>query len=355
MEVFSNREETKRAAVLAMMTGTTVNLVGQTGVGKTMMAEEIAKEYGRKLFVLNSAINNTEDLIGIPYIDKKKNETHWTKPFWWPTDGNYVILIDEINRADKSTLNALLPFILNGSLHEHTLPKGVWVITAQNPDTDDYDLVNSFDDRAIFSRMCILNVGLDTLSWKKWLTSTNRHTKYLEEVMVNTLSTLDKKLVTSQVPNPRSFAKMIDIINVAKKYNEEIGDYYFTDEVVLVACGGIVGNDFVSNNSSAIIEEFLNEKEKTLDEILDSEVDVSNVLKVKEDLRRELLKPIEDKKVMDKLYKFISTNGVKFPGHFIDILRDVTGPNVNFVNEMIIKLKNEEAKMYNVSINKEDN
>lgn len=352
MEVLGPREVVKRAAILAMMSGTAVNVVGPTGIGKTDMAGEIAKEFKRKFYAFNSAINNTEDLIGIPYIDHEKNETHWSKPYWFPDTGKFLILIDEINRAEKNTLNALLPFILSGTLHEHQLPKGVWIMTASNPDSDDYDLVNSFEDKAVYSRMCILNLGVDPYSWGTWLKETKRTTKHLQELMKDTLERNNTLLPELQTPNPRSFAKMVDMLKTAKKYNKEKGEKYFTDEVVLKACTGMVGSEFVTKNSTAIISELNEEEEKTLEDILNTEVNVANVLQIKNELVRALADPIEDKELIDKLYDFVLTNGKRFPGQFMNALLNIKGPWVNYVNDLTIKLKNAEAESYDSKIGK---
>ena len=350
MEVFGERETILRAAVLAMMSGTTVNLVGSTGIGKTMMAEQIAKKFKRKFYAFNSAINSVEDLTGIPYIDHEKKETHWSKPFWFPKDGKFLLLIDEINRADKGTLNALLPFILSGSLHEHQLPKGVWIMTASNPDTEDYDLINSFEDKAVFSRMCILNVGIDTGSWRTWIKETKRTTKHLETLMEDTLEKRNTILPDTQVPNPRSFAKMVDMIKTAKKYNKENKEKYFTEEVLLKACIGMVGAEFVTQNATAILAEFNEIEERSLLEILNTEVNVANVLQIKNELMRSLSEPIEDKNTIDKLYKFVFEAGKKFPGQFIDVLTLVKGPYVSYINELTIQLMNSEAELYDAKI-----
>ena len=346
MKVLGVRETVERAAVLAMMSGTTVNLVGATGIGKTDMASQIAKRFGREFYAFNSAINSAEDMIGIPHINKETNETHWTRPYWFPKHGNYLILIDEINRADKTTLNALLPFLLSGTLHEHTLPKGVWIMCASNPDSDDYDLVNSFDDLAVYSRMCVLNVNIDVNSWRKWIKETKRETKHLEKLMESTLEKNDKILPDTQKPNPRSFAKMVDMIKTAKSYNHEHKDNYFTEEVLLMACKGIVGSTFVTQNTTAILDEFNEEEERSLEDILNTEVNVSNVLQVKNELIRALKDPITDKQLIDKLYNFVLESGKRFPGQFIDTLMCITGPYVSYVNELTIKLKNYEADEY---------
>lgn len=350
-EVLGKREVIYRAAVLSMMSGTTVNLVGSTGIGKTDMAQQIGKDFGRKVYVLNSAIQSSEDLIGIPFINHETNETHWAKPYWFPTNGKYLILIDEINRADKNTLNALLPFILSGSLHEHTLPKGVWLMTASNPDTDDYDLVNSFDDKAIYSRMCVLNLGIDTLSWREWIKATKRATKHLEAIMENTLNKNEKKIPDMQIPNPRSFTKMVDMILMAKKYNNKVKNQYFTDDVLLAACTGMVGSAFTTQNSTNILAEFHENEERTLDEILETEVDISNVLQVKSELINALSNQIKDEEIVDRLYEFVMKTGKKFPGQFIDVLTYVKGPYQGKVNEMIVELKNKEADEYDVRLN----
>ena len=59
---------------------------------------------------------------------------------------------------------------------------------------------------------------------------------------------------------------------------------------------------------------------------------------------------IKDKKVIDKLYKFVKNSGKKFPGQFIDTLTLVKGPFVNYVNDLIIQLMNSEAELYDSKI-----
>ena len=54
--MLETRENVKKAAVLCLMSGTTAEIVGATGCGKSAMAEEIAAEHGRKLVTINAAL-----------------------------------------------------------------------------------------------------------------------------------------------------------------------------------------------------------------------------------------------------------------------------------------------------------
>jgi len=213
------------AAEISMKTGNVPCLIGYTGVGKTDMGSIIADRNKRKLTVLNLAVQSTEDLVGYPYRGDD-NKMHWAPPAWFPNaneENTYLIYVDEINRASKDVINAIMPMLLNGTLHEHTLPKGTWLLAAMNPDNNDFDMVNSFDDAAILSRLILIEVPPDFTSWKAWLKERNMH----DDAIVNFLEThrthfvphIQNVLNQNIKPNPRSWTKLITILDFCKKEN----------------------------------------------------------------------------------------------------------------------------------------
>ena len=74
---------------------------GPPGVGKTTLAEIIAKELGYELFVLNGikvSLNDLQQLLEkISYLHKE--------------GGKALLFLDEIHRFNKSQQDALLPFV----------------------------------------------------------------------------------------------------------------------------------------------------------------------------------------------------------------------------------------------------
>lgn len=213
------------ATEICMKTGNVPCLVGYTGVGKTDMGTVIANRNNRKLTVLNLAVQSTEDLVGYPYRGDD-NKMHWAPPAWFPNPDEthtHLIYIDEINRASKDVINAIMPMLLNGSLHEHSLPEDTWLLAAMNPDNDEFDMVYSFDDAAILSRLVFLEVPSEFSSWKSWLKehnlTDNTIVNFLEANREHFVPSVKNLLNQNIKPNPRSWTKLIQILHFCKSQN----------------------------------------------------------------------------------------------------------------------------------------
>ena len=343
--MLETRENVKKAVVLCLMSGTTAEIIGATGCGKSAMAEEIAAEHGKKLVTINAALQSVEDLIGIPY--REGDQMHWSRPAWFPTEPNTLLFVDEINRTDKSVINALMPMLLNGILHEHKLPSDCWCMAASNPDTSDYDLVSSYEDLAVSSRMCKIQLGTDLNAWKEWLKKTGRNVPHLINSMEEELVQTNKQLDFPQPACARSFTKMIDMILSAKKYNKD-NPGYFDKDVVLLACSGILGKDYVAKHTDEIIVSL--ETDDGLSNLIDlfkKDMDISNVLKRKADIlnamsNAETLTTEE----LDSMFNWIETYMNIFPEHTKEVLTKVpVQPNDPNLYKYIDKL-NEIRKVY---------
>lgn len=210
----------EQAIELAMATNNVPCLVGYTGVGKTDIGHIIAKKNDRKVVELNLALQSTEDLIGYPYRGED-GKMHWAAPAWFPDEENkYIIYADEINRAIKDVVNAIMPMLLTGKLHEHILPKGTWIMTAMNPDTEDFDMVYSFEDAAIMSRLIFIEVPSEFSSWKTWLRNNNKFdssiVSFIETNTDHFVPPVKNIMPRNIRPNPRSWTKFIEILHYCK-------------------------------------------------------------------------------------------------------------------------------------------
>jgi len=239
----SKRLVVENAIELCMLTQNVPCLIGYTGVGKTDMGSRIAKRHNRNIIVLNLSIQTTEDLIGFPYRGED-NKMHWSPPAWFPDPdqkNKYILFVDEINRASKDVINAIMPMLLGGSLHEHTLPEGTWIMSAMNPDNDDFDMVYSFDDAAISSRLIHIEVPPEFGSWKTWLEENNKHDDAVVNFLNNNPSkfvpTIQNVITQNIVPNPRSWTKFIDVLHFCKENKIQPID------ALCIIANGLLGRD----------------------------------------------------------------------------------------------------------------
>lgn len=141
-------------------TGKPVLLVGKHGVGKTSVLRSIAGNFDLKMHELNAAtLDPFVHIVGIPV-------THEGKVTMNPPDELQeaeLLFIDEVNRADRPTRNALFEIICDHSVNGRKLQNLKLVVAAMNPPGGDYHvdaLDDAMDDRFLHK----FNVEPD-ISW----------------------------------------------------------------------------------------------------------------------------------------------------------------------------------------------
>ncbi len=149
-------------------------LWGNAGQGKTTAVYELADQLAAqtkkevRTIVLHLATQDVGDLIGMPVRDEQNKKTIWYMPEWFPDeeDDNIInlVFLDEFNRAPKYVLAAMLPFLLEGRMHQHVVPKNTFIIAAGNPPSDEYDVTQLFDE-ALISRLGHIILEVDHKQW----------------------------------------------------------------------------------------------------------------------------------------------------------------------------------------------
>jgi hypothetical protein len=140
---------------------------GIHGTGKTELVKQEAEELGYNLVILHLAMQDICDLIGIPSkvefeaADGTKDTIQiWSCPEWLHNaKENYrktgkpnLFFLDEFNRGNRFVLAAMLPFLIEGVLHQHKIGPNDAVIAAANPANEKYE-VNELTDEALLNRM----------------------------------------------------------------------------------------------------------------------------------------------------------------------------------------------------------
>lgn len=89
-----------------------VKLTGKSGYGKTTIPKFFAEETGRSFLRFNCAqVQNTEEWFGVRGAEKGSTKFELTDLGKAITEGNYVILLDELSRAEPTLSATLFPIL----------------------------------------------------------------------------------------------------------------------------------------------------------------------------------------------------------------------------------------------------
>jgi hypothetical protein len=147
---------------------------GDAGLGKSFICQQWAekqKETNPKFgFIdLRPAFYEGPDLIGFPEIREDAHgrpRTYHNLPAFWPTEGEGLLLIEEVNRANPSTMNCLMQLLTDRKIGDYTLPEG-WIIAGCINDGSGYD-VNGMDT-ALTNRFEVYDIIYDSKAHLEFL------------------------------------------------------------------------------------------------------------------------------------------------------------------------------------------
>ncbi len=144
-----------------------IMLVGKHGIGKSRILEEYFADKNAKVVTLFlGQMSDPGDLIGLPEKNEKTGKTDFMLPYWFPTDGQPVVLfLDELNRARPEVLQTIMDLTLNRKLAGKSLPAGSRIISAVN-NGNEYQLTDL--DPALVSRFNIYEFAPTVEDWLDW-------------------------------------------------------------------------------------------------------------------------------------------------------------------------------------------
>lgn len=163
--------------------GKPVLLIGPHGVGKTSVLRSLATNFNMEMHELNaSTLDPFVHIVGIPV-------THEGKVTMTPPDALQsaeLLFIDEVNRADRPTRNALFELICDKSVNGRKLPNLKLIVAAMNPPDGDYQvdaLDAAMDDRFLyrFNVPRDISYALDLIGDQKRRTAVEKWYKALSE------------------------------------------------------------------------------------------------------------------------------------------------------------------------------
>jgi MoxR-like ATPase len=153
-----------------------VLLEGPTGIGKSEIVAELAAELGIGYLILDLSLLEPPDLVGLPVIENGR--TSYAVPQVLPVDGAGILMLEELNRAERYIQQPALQLLTARRLHEYQLPDDWMACAAINPEKGDYQVTPL--DPALRSRFLSLVVRADRDSWLLWAEANATHPAVLD-------------------------------------------------------------------------------------------------------------------------------------------------------------------------------
>ncbi len=156
---------------LAYRARRSVLLEGPTGVGKSEIVRGLARKLGIDTVVLDLSLLEPPDLVGLPVIEAGR--TAFAVPKVLPSAGAGILMLEELNRAERYIQQPALQLLSARRLHDYELPPDWVCFAAINPETGDYHVTPL--DRALRARFLCASVRADRASWLSWALANGVH------------------------------------------------------------------------------------------------------------------------------------------------------------------------------------
>ncbi|EGW39713.1 ATP-binding protein [Desulfosporosinus sp. OT] len=260
-----NFVDTLKSVDLVLATGEVPLIVGESGIGKTALAKEIAQENNWSLIVINGNLLKEGEIGGLPTIEpyagfndqedpiEKKATVYAVHHKLKEIDeeisqGKTVLLfIDEINRCEHTVQQELMNLILNREINGYKLPGDVKILAAMNPSSKygsdfDYQVVDM--DAAQENRFVWLYMEPDYNQWIDWAIEAGIEPKVVE--FISTFPEYLHKINEDDLrATPRSYERISSSYKIYKKQKDSIPRSVFLN-VIKGNVGRVIAEEFVS-------------------------------------------------------------------------------------------------------------
>lgn len=260
-----NFKDTKKSVQLVLATGEVPLIVGDSGIGKTALAKELADENGWSLVVIDGNLLKEGEIGGLPTIEtyivtddggnrvERKTTIYAVHYKLRKIDeelskGKTVLLfIDEINRCEHTVQQELMNLILNKEINGYQLNEGVKIVAAMNPGGKygadfDYQVVDM--DAAQENRFVWLFMEPDYVQWLEWAIKIGIEQKVLE--FISTFPDYLYKIQEESIrATPRSYERISKAYKVYSSDPDAIPRSVFLN-VLKGNVGKLIAQEFIS-------------------------------------------------------------------------------------------------------------
>ena len=187
-----------------------VLLEGPTGIGKSEIVHSVAASLGIATTVLDLSLLEPPDLVGLPHV--RDGRTHYALPALFPKEGAGILLLEELNRAERYIQQPALQLLSARRLHDYVLPEGWICVATINPQTSDYHVTSL--DKALRARFLNVVVRSDRATFLAWGEKRGIHPGVLALARAH-------ERILDDVP-PRTWTYVSELLSVLTK--EEVAD-----------------------------------------------------------------------------------------------------------------------------------
>jgi len=179
-------------------------LIGHTGIGKTSIIKQVAKEVNLPLVEVNLFTGSKEDFTGV--MDKKNDKTVWYKPEWM-LDEPFILLLDEFNRVLDSEVRAIASKLIEEHrIHTHQLPEGTFIFLTGNPPDSVYETVPI--DPAWQRRITQIILDFDVNDFLNYIEAQKWDNRLIKFFKTHTEHIFKDPIEGKILPNPASWEKV---------------------------------------------------------------------------------------------------------------------------------------------------
>ena len=260
-----NYIDTLKSVELVIATGEVPLLVGESGIGKTALANEIAERNRWSLIVIDGNLLKEGEIGGLPTIESytlvdEQGEMVECKTTVYAVHnklreidqeiekGNVVLLfIDEINRCEHTVQQELMNLILNREINGYKLSKEVKILAAMNPSGKygsdfDYQVVDM--DAAQENRFVWLYMEPDYMQWLDWAMEVGLEPKVIE--FISTFPEYLHRLNEDDIrATPRSYERISKTYKLYQEQKDSIPRAVFLN-VIKGNVGKMIAEEFIN-------------------------------------------------------------------------------------------------------------
>jgi hypothetical protein len=186
-----------------------VMVCGDPGIGKTALFRQLADKLGREFRFFSAITKDPVDIQGVPGI--VDGRTKWALPDLLPTEGEGILLIDDISTAPPLVQASLYGVVLDEA-ENWTKPPGWWIGAAGNLETN-RALVNRMPT-PLRSRFIHLKMEPDVDDLVKyWLSQPDFLTEIIAFIKFKPALAHDFNTDATTYPCPRTWEMVNDLLH----------------------------------------------------------------------------------------------------------------------------------------------